>query len=48
MKVGLGEKEEEEEEREEATVHQGEIIISLSLSEMRANYKNTHLLHLFG
>lgn len=33
---------------EGARVHQGEIIIILSLSQMRANYKNTHLLHLFG
>lgn len=38
----------ERKEEEEATVHQGEIIIILSLSEMRANYKNIHLLHLFG
>ncbi len=45
MKVE-GEKKEKEEEG--ATVHQGEIIIILSLSEMRANYKNIHLLHLFG
>lgn len=45
MKV---EKKERREEEEEATVHQGEIIIILSLSEMRANYKNIHLLHLFG
>lgn len=45
MKVGLGGMEEVEEEE---TVHQQEIIISPSLSEMRANYQNTHLLHLFG
>lgn len=42
------EKKEEEMEEEGARVHQGEIIIILSLSQMRANYKNTHLLHLFG
>lgn len=35
-------------EEEGAHVHQGEIIIILSLSQMRANYKNIHLLHLFG
>lgn len=46
MKVD-GKKRKEEEEKG-ATVHQGEIIIILSLSEMRANYKNIHLLHLFG
>lgn len=45
MKV---EEKKKEEAEEEATVHQGEIIIILSLSEMRANYKNIHLLHLFG
>lgn len=35
-------------EEEGARVHQEEIIIILSLSQMRANYKNIHLLHLFG
>lgn len=44
MKMEEGNKELEE----GATVHQGEIIIIPSLSEMRANYKNIHLLHLFG
>lgn len=34
-------------EGEGAHVHQGAIIIIQSLSQMRANYKNIHLLHLF-